>query len=115
MGLLAIFRAALTLSYDLQEIYELDLVEGKRFSWALAGVLPIFLFLIIPKDFIKIISIVGGVLIAIDGILIVFILRKMRRTGQSLIQFINFGKIHQVILIALFVLSIVYEFIYQIF
>ena|SRR3989344_3568651 len=115
MGFLAIFRAALTLSYDLQEIYELDLVEGKKFSWVLAGILPIFLFLIIPKDFVKIISIVGGVLIAIDGILVVFILRKMRHTGQSFIQFLNFGKTHQIALIAIFVLSIIYEFVYQIF
>ncbi|HEY4521615.1 MAG TPA: aromatic amino acid transport family protein [Candidatus Paceibacterota bacterium] len=115
MGFLAIFRAALTLSYDLQEIYELDLVEGKKFSWVLAGILPIFLFLIIPKDFVKIISIVGGVLIAIDGILVVFILRKMRRAGQSFIQFLNFGKTHQIALIAIFVLSIIYEFVYQIF
>src|SRR3989344_594484 len=115
MGFLAIFRAALTLSYDLQEIYELDLVEGKKFSWVLAGILPIFLFLIIPKDFVKIISIVGGELIAIDGILVVFILRKMRHTGQSFIQFLNFGKTHQIALIAIFVLSIIYEFVYQIF
>ena len=115
MGFLAIFRAALTLSYDLQEIYELDLVEGKKFSWVLAGILPIFLFLIIPKDFVKIISIVGGVLIAIDGILVVFILRKMRHTGQSFIKFLNFGKTHQIALIAIFVLSIIYEFVYQIF
>lgn len=115
MGLLAILRAALTLSYDLQEIYELDFVEQKRLSWALASVLPFFLFLIIPKDFIKIISIVGGILIAFDGILAIFILRKMRQMGQSTIRFLNFGKFHQMALLAIFILSIVYEFVYQIF
>ncbi len=115
MGLLAILRAALTFSYDLKEIYELDLTEGKNLSWALSGVLPIFLFLVIPKDFIKIISIVGGILIAFDGILVIFILRKMRHKGQSLIQFLSFGKLHQIMLIAIFLLSIAYEFVYQIF
>lgn len=115
MGFLAILRAALTLSYDLQEIYELDFVEQKRLSWAFASVPPIFLFLIIPKDFIKIISIVGGILIAFDGVLAIFILRKMRRMGQSTIQFLNFGKFHQVTLFVIFALSIIYEFVYQIF
>lgn len=115
MGLLAIFRAALTLSYDLQEIYELDFAENKRFSWVLASVLPLFLFLIIPKDFIKIISLVGGILIAFDGILTVFMLRKMRKTRQSIIHFLNFGKLHQVALLLIFILSIVYEFVYQVF
>lgn len=115
MGFLAIFRAALTLSYDLQEIYELDFADGKIFSWILAGILPIFLFLLIPKNFIKIISIVGGVLIALDGILVVFVLRKIRKTGQSLIRFLNFGKLHQTVLFIIFILSIVYELVYQIF
>ncbi len=115
MGILVIFRAALTISYDLKEVYELDLVEGKNFSWALAGVLPILLFLFVPKDFIKLISIVGGVLIAFDGILVIFILRKMRREGKSTLRFLNFGKFHQLTLLILFFLSIVYEFVYQIF
>ncbi|MEK7502933.1 MAG: aromatic amino acid transport family protein [Patescibacteria group bacterium] len=115
MGLLAVFRAALTLSYDLKEVYELDLVEGKNFSWALAGVLPILLFLIIPRDFIKIISIVGGILIALDGIFVIFILRKMRAAGLSTIQFLSFKKPHQTALFTIFILSILYELVYQVF
>jgi len=114
-GLLAIFRAALTLSYDLKEVYELDLVEGKGFSWALASVLPIFIFLIIPRDFIKLISIVGGLLIAFDGIMVIFILRKMRMAGISTIQFLQFKKFHQIALVIIFILSIAYELVYQVF
>lgn len=115
MGLLATFTSYLAISYDLKEVYELDLVEGKNISWALVGFLPIFLFLVFPKDFIKLISIVGGLLIAFDGILVIFILRKMRTVGQSAIRFLNFGKFHQMALLTIFVLSIIYEFVYQIF
>ena len=115
MGLMVIFRAALTISYDLKEVYELDLVESKNVSWALAGVLPILLFLIIPRDFIKIISIVGGILIAFDGILAIFILRKMRAFGISAIQFLQFKKFHQIAVVVIFILSIVYELVYQVF
>lgn len=115
MGLLATFTSYLAISYDLKKVYELDLAEGKKLSWVLAGILPILLFLIIPKDFIKLTSIVGGLIVAFDGILIIFILRKMRRTKQSLIQFLNFGKFHQSLLFLIFILSIIYEFVYQIF
>lgn len=115
MGLLAVFTSYVSISYDLKKVYELDLAEGKNLSWALAGILPIFLFLVIPKDFIKLISIVGGLLIVFDGILVIFILRKMRSMGQSIIQFLNFGKFHQIALFAIFILSIIYEFVYQIF
>lgn len=115
MGLLAVFTSYLTISYDLKRVYELDLTEGKNISWALTGILPIFLFLLIPKDFIKLISIVGGLLIAFDGILVIFVLRKMRHTGQSMIQFLNFGKLYQIALLTIFILSIIYEFVYQIF
>lgn len=114
MGLLAVFRAALTISYDLKEVYELDLMEGKNFSWVLSGILPIILFLVIPKDFIKLISIVGGILIALDGIFVIFILRRMRMLGLSTIQFLSFKKPHQIALVTIFILSIVYELAYQV-
>lgn len=115
MGLLTVFRAALTISYDLKEVYELDFVESNNVSWALAGVLPILLFLVISRDFIKIISIVGGILIAFDGILAIFILRRMRAARISVIQFLQFKKSHQIALAAIFILSIAYELVYHVF
>ena len=115
MGFLATFTSYVAISYDLKKVYELDLAKSKNLSWVLAGILPIFLFLIAPKDFIKIISIVGGLFVAFDGIFVIFILRKMRKAGQSTIRFLNFGKVHQIALLAIFTLSIVYEFMYQIF
>lgn len=115
VGVLAVFTSYLSVSYDLKEIYELDLGVSAKASWALAGILPMLLFFVLSGNFLKLVSIMGGFLIALDGIFVVFILRKMRSIGASTIQFLSFKKWHQIALVAIFILSIIYELIYQVF
>ncbi|OGF79759.1 hypothetical protein A2926_00305 [Candidatus Giovannonibacteria bacterium RIFCSPLOWO2_01_FULL_44_40] len=114
VGFLAVFTSFLVLAYDLRQIYRLDAGISKLWAWILSAAVPTALFLLGLTDFIKIISIVGGVFIALDGFFVIFILRKIRKGGISGYKFLPFGPIHQALLILLFAASIVYEIVYQI-
>ena len=117
VGFLAVFTSFLVLAYDLRQIYRLDLGVAKRSAWFLSIFVSAALFLFGLTNFIKMISIVGGVFIALDGFFVIFILRKMRRAraGLSPVRFLSFGRLQQALLILIFAASIVYEVVYQIF
>ena len=110
----SMFSSFLALGYDLKKIYELDLALPKLASWVLVALLPAVIFLLTRIDFVKLVSIVGGVFIAIDGILVFFILKKMRAQGLSRVKFLPFGFWQRALLLITLTLSIVYEIIYQI-
>src|SRR3989344_8588334 len=110
----SMFSSFLALGYDLKKIYELDIALPKLMSWALAALLPAAVFILIRIDFVKLVSIVGGIFIAIDGILVFFILRKMRAQGLSRVKFLPFGFWQRALLLITLTLSIIYEVIYQI-
>src|SRR3989338_6721772 len=110
----SMFSSFLALGYDLKKIYELDLALPKLASWALAALLPAVIFILTRIDFVKLVSIVGGIFIAVDGILIFFILRKMRTHGISRVKFLPFGFWQRALLLITLTLSIIYEVIYQI-
>ncbi len=114
VGAFSMFSSFLALGYDLKKIYELDLSLPKLMSWALAVFFPVAFFIFTRIDFVKLISIVGGMLIAVDGILVFFILRKMRAEGLSRVKFLPFGFWQKALLLPILILSIVYEIIYQI-
>lgn len=115
VGFLAVFTSFLVLAYDLRQIYRLDVGISKMLALVLSVAVPFALFLLGLTDFVKIISIVGGIFIALDGFFVIFILRKIRQSGASQIKFLPFGAAHQALLILIFAASIVYELIYQIF
>ncbi len=110
----SMFSSFLALGYDLKKIYELDLAMPKLMSWALAALFPVVIFIFIRIDFVKLMSIVGGMLIAVDGIFVFFILRKMRALNLSRVKFLPFGFWQRALLLPTLILSIVYEIIYQI-
>ena len=114
IGFLAVFTSFLVLSYDLKRIYELDLGISKLSSWLSAILIPPIIFMIGAADFIKIISVVGGIFIILDGFFVIFILRNMRKKNASTFRFLRFGALHQAILMLIFTASIVYELVYQI-
>lgn len=115
VGFLAVFTSFLVLAYDLRQIYRLDFGISKTWAWALSVALPITLFLFGLTDFVKIISIVGGIFIALDGFFVIFILRKMRKLGGvQRERFLPFGALQKTALFLIFAGSIIYEVLYQI-
>ncbi len=115
IGVLATFSSYLALGYDLKEIYELDARLNKNISWFLVLLVPVLLFLLAKENFVTLISIVGGFFVSIDGLMVILILRKMRANKESKIHFLEFGTTYQLCLAAIFMVSMIYEFIYQIF
>ncbi len=112
---LSIFRSYLALGYNLNAIYKLDLRLPPAIAWVISLSVPVILFFAGAKDFLRLISIMGGTFVAFDGIMVVYILRRMRTMGLSKEMLLSFGKLQQYFLIAVFSLGIVYELIYQIF
>ncbi|MBI2021187.1 amino acid permease [Candidatus Giovannonibacteria bacterium] len=115
VGVMAMFSAFLALGYDLKEIYELDVGVSKNSSWALATIIPIIIFTLGAGDFIKLMSLMGGIFISIDGFLVLAILNRLQKSGVLMLSFTRFGKIHKFALAGILLLSISYEVFYQIF
>ena len=101
LGLLSIFRSYLALGYNLNAMYKLDLRLLPAIAWVASLSIPIVLFLAGAKDFLKLISIMGGTFVAFDGIMVVYILRRMRTMGLSKEMLLSFGKLQQYFLIEL--------------
>lgn len=114
VGFLAVFTSFLVLAYDLRQIYRLDVGISKAWAWVLSVTVPFGLFLLGLTDFVRLISIVGGVFIALDGFFVILILRRIRQAGLSQFKFLPFGPIHQALLFLIFIASIIYELVYQI-
>ena len=114
LGLLSLARSYLALGFDLKAMYKFDLKFPTFFAWLLGGLIPVLFYIFGVQDFIKLTSIMGGTLIAFDGIIIIFILRKFRKNIGEKTKLLYFGAPLQFFLIFILSAAIVYEFIYQI-
>ncbi len=102
-GLLTTFTSFITVGLTLKKTFWYDLKVPKLAAWSLTCFLPLILFLIGIKNFIPVISFVGGIMLGIDGILILLMYRKIK-TGK--LCFLA-GP-----LILIFALGIIYEIMY---
>ena len=101
-GLLTTFTSFIALGLTLKKVFWYDLKFTKATSWAITCFLPLFLFLIGFKNFIAVISAVGGIMLAIDGILILLMYNKTRPERKLLVY----------PLILVFLAGIIYSIIY---
>lgn len=99
-GVLATFTSFITIGLSLNKVFHYDLKIGRVLSWFSACFIPLALFFLGLRDFIAIISFLGGVMLAIDGVLILLMYRKIK-TG-ALRNFVFF-------LILILILGIIYE------
>ena len=102
-GLLTTFTSFIALGLTLKKVFWYDLKIGRNLAWAITCFIPLFLFLIGFQSFINVISVVGGVMIGIEAILILLMYRKVF-PGKN--KFLIFP------LALIFLVGIVYEIIY---
>ncbi len=102
-GLVATFTSLVAIGLTLKKIFWYDLKISHKFSWGITCFVPLLLFLGGARDFIVVIGIVGGVMIAVDAILISLMYEKIKTKRVRLITFP---------LIILFLLGILYEIVY---
>ncbi len=102
-GLFVIFTSIVTIGLTVKKILWYDLKIPEKAAFAVSTFVPFLLFLLGIKDFIVVIGVVGGVMIAIDAILILLMYEKIREKKVRLITYP---------LIFVFILGIIYEIIY---
>ncbi|GFP24555.1 hypothetical protein HKBW3S09_02023, partial [Candidatus Hakubella thermalkaliphila] len=88
LGFLSLWTSYLFLGLELKGIFDLDLKIGHWPSIFLVTILPITLYFLGFKDFIFLVGIAGGIFLAIEGILVVWIWKKIHR-GFSLVPFVT--------------------------
>ena len=106
-GVLTTFTSFIALGLTLKKVFWYDLRIEKNLAWAITCFVPLAFFLIGVKSFIPVISLVGGVMIGINGILIILmyqVLKKIRRF--SFLYFLTS------FLILVFAFGILYEAFY---
>ena len=77
-GLLTTFTSFIAVGLTLKKVFWYDLKIKENFAWAITCFVPLILFLIGLKQFIFIVSFIGGVMIGIEGILILLMYRKIK-------------------------------------
>lgn len=76
-GVLTTFTSFIAIGLVLKNTLRYDLKFGRNFAFVISCFVPLVLFLLGLKSFIGIISFVGGVMLGIDGILILLMYRKL--------------------------------------
>ncbi len=119
LGVLTTFTSFIAIGLTLKKIFWYDLKIEKNLSWVITCFPPLLLFLIGIKKFIPVIGFVGGVMLGIDGILILLMYHKKIK-NQRPAPYRNGvsgagSKIKNLLVYPLFlilILGIIYEIIY---
>jgi hypothetical protein len=83
-GFITTFTSFVITGLSLKKIFAYDLKINKTLSWAIVSIVPMWLFLSGLRDFMMIFSLIGGVFLAIDGILIILMYQKIRPDRKAL-------------------------------
>jgi amino acid permease len=108
-GFLAIATSFLVIGLNLRDQFIFDFKIGKFFAWVLACAPSFLLYLFGTQNFIKIISLTGGILAGFIGATIVFIYLKVTRGKRRPLKYLA------PLLIFIFIFGIVYEVKYWAF
>jgi len=83
-GFITTFTYIVITGLALKKIFAYDLKINKTLSWAIVSIIPIWPFLSGLRDFMMIFSFIGGVFLAIDGILIILMYQKIRPDRKAI-------------------------------
>jgi len=76
LGVITTFTSFISLGLTLKRIFRYDLGMGNIAAWALTCFPPLIIFLLGLKSFITVISLGGGIMLGLDGILILVMYNK---------------------------------------
>ncbi|MCK5123373.1 MAG: hypothetical protein KAQ87_04490 [Candidatus Pacebacteria bacterium] len=112
-GVFAVATSYLMIGINLKEIFWYDYHLSKNKSWALACFIPVIIFILGLRDFIAVISFAGSIAGGFIGILIIIIFYKAKKAGDLEPAYeIEIPKIISVLMVFVFILGILYQFIY---
>ncbi len=104
LGFLTTFTSFITQGLTLKKVFWYDLKIREDIAWAITCFIPISFFLLGFTDFIRILGLVGGIMIAIDGILVSLMYQKIKPARSRVLTY--------PVIFALF-LGLLYEIIYS--
>lgn len=109
-GLFAVATSFLILALYLKEQFWFDLKLSEHFSWALACLVPFFIFLFGSRDFIKVIGFTGAVFAGLEGVLIIWIYKVARERGKRKPEFeLKLPLAILILMVLIFLGGVVYE------
>jgi tyrosine-specific transport protein len=113
-GILAVVTSFLVLGLNLKNIYRYDWKINKYLAWILACFVPLVIFLWGSRDFIKVISITGGILGGLDGIVVCLIYLRAKKMGGRVPEYsLKFFKFLAYFVAFIFAIGIIYEIYYS--
>jgi len=101
-GILTTFTSFIALGLTLKKVFIFDLGLKKIHAFIITCFTPAVLFLLGLKSFILVISFIGGVLLGVDGVLILLMYKKIKPKRSILIYS----------LAVIFLVGIIYELVY---
>ncbi len=102
-GLLATFTSFVVVGLNLKKVLWYDMKLSSNIAWGLTCFVPFMLFLAGLKNFIGVIGFVGGISMAMEGVLIILMYRKVEYAKSKLLMYP---------LILIFALGLIYEIIH---
>ncbi len=106
-GIVSTFTAFIAMGLTLQKVFWYDLKIPRKISWAITCFIPLILLGTGLHSFIKMIGFVGGVMLGVDGVLIVLMYLIAKKIRRYSIKFFLIS-----FLLLVFLLGIIYEIIY---
>ena len=82
-GLLTTFTSFVALGLTLKKVFWYDLKFSKKKAWAITCFVPLAFYLAGFQNFIEVIFFVGAVMLAVDGILILLMYKKVGAEGRA--------------------------------
>ncbi len=111
-GLISIWSSYIVAGLDIRNALGLDLKLPKILAGLVVIAAPLLLFLAGFQNFLALVSVIGGVFIAVEGIFIVLMWLKARRVKSEEIIFKKISPIIAYILVVVFVGGMIYKLIY---
>ncbi len=109
-AIFAMLTSFLTLALAMKEIYMFDYNLNPKLSWALTVFIPLIIFLLGVKSFIKVVAITGSLVGGIEGILLILIYWKAKKHGNRIPEFkLRKNYIIGFLIILLFIIGIIYQ------
>lgn len=98
-GLITTFTSFITLGLTLKKVFWYDLKINEKTAWLITCVPPIIVFLLGFNNFISVISFAGGIMLGINGILILWMysLATKKKFAYALIPVLLAGIIYQIV------------------